>query len=276
MPVTKRKNRQKCGAVIYLSVDEIVPNPSQPRRAFQDGPLRELAESISQMGVLNPLSVRLRGGNYELVAGERRLRASRLAGLREVPCMLLDVNMEESSLLALVENLQRQDLNFVEEAEGIARLIRTYGMSQGEAAARLGKSQSAIANKLRLLKLPSDILESLLSAELTERHGRALLRLPAAELQRAALHYVIENSLTVANTEAYIEQLLNGGLLEPEVLEKPQKGKTMFVIKDVRIFLNTLSRSIDVMKQGGIDAGMKKQETDSELILTIHIPKKKP
>ncbi|MCL2342534.1 MAG: ParB/RepB/Spo0J family partition protein [Firmicutes bacterium] len=278
MQMSKRQNRQKSGSVIFLPVDEIIPNPNQPRRIFQEERLRELAESISQIGVINPLSVRPKGGRYELVAGERRLRAAKLAGLREGPCILLDVNMEESSLLALVENLQRQDLNFVEEAEGIARLIRTYSMSQGEAANRLGKSQSAVANKLRLLKLPSDVLETLLLAELTERHGRALLRLGSAESQRAALRYIIENALTVAATEAYVEQLLTGTALKadaPEPTPDRARNRTMFVLKDVRIFLNTLTRSLDMMKQGGIGADLKRQETDSELILTISIPKKK-
>jgi ParB family chromosome partitioning protein len=219
----------------------------------------------------------MRGGRFELVAGERRLRASKLAGLSAVPCILLDVNMEESSILALVENLQRQDLNFIEEAEGIARLIRTYSLSQEEAARRMGKSQSAIANKLRLLKLPSDVLEGLVEAELTERHGRALLRLPNTELQRAALNFIIENALNVAAADMYVDRLLEGG---DEITQArtedacKTRGKTLFVLKDVRIFLNTLTRSMDVMKQGGIDAGMKKTETDSELILTISIPKK--
>jgi ParB family chromosome partitioning protein len=277
MPVTKKKSKTKNGSVIFLSVDELRPNPSQPRRSFREEPLRELAASIAEMGVLNPLSVRMRGGHFELVAGERRLRASKLAGLSEVPCILLDVNMEESSIYALVENLQRQDLNFVEAAEGIARLIRTYSLSQEEAARRMGKSQSAIANKLRLLKLPSDVLAGLVEAELTERHGRALLRLPTAELQRAALNFIIENALTVAAADIYVDRLLEGGAETVQAqMEDAYKtrGKTLFVLKDVRIFLNTLTRSMDVMKQGGIDAGMKKTETDSELILTISIPKK--
>jgi ParB family chromosome partitioning protein len=277
MPVTKKKARQKNCSVIYLPVDEIIPNPSQPRRTFRDEPLKELAASVAQLGVLNPLSVRMRAGKFELVAGERRLRASKMAGLSEVPCILLDINMEESSLLALVENLQRQDLNFLEEAEGIARLIRTYSLSQEEAARRLGKSQSAVANKLRLLKLPSDVLEGLLEAELSERHGRALLRLPTAEAQRAALNFIIENAMTVAVTDIYIDSLLTGTATLAEIPQYAEKvrGKTLFVLKDVRIFLNTLSRSMEVMKQGGIAADMRRQETDNELILTINIPKKK-
>ena len=165
------------GGILYLRADELSPNPVQPRRRFDDEALAELSESIKTYGILNPLTVRLRGGKYELVAGERRLRAAKLAGLPEVPCILLDVNMEDASLIALVENLQRRDLDFIEEAAGINQLIRMFGMSQEEAARRIGKSQSAVANKLRLLKLPPDVLEALRENGLTERHGRALLRL---------------------------------------------------------------------------------------------------
>lgn len=261
------------GGIVYLRTDELTPNPVQPRKRFDDESLEELSGSIKSYGILNPLTVRLRCGKYELVAGERRLRAAKLAGLEEVPCILIDVNMEDASLIALVENLQRRDLDFVEEALGISQLIRMFGMSQEEAARRIGKSQSAVANKLRLLKLPSDVLESLRQNGLTERHGRALLRLPSPVAQRAALEYIVDNGLTVAATDAYIDALLS----EPEEAErkdeeKPEKRRT-FVLKDVRVFLNTLSRSIDLMKQGGIDAGIQREETDDSLILTISIPK---
>ncbi len=265
------------GGIIYLRTDELTPNPVQPRKRFDDEALAELSDSIKNYGILNPLTVRLRCGKYELVAGERRLRAAKLAGLREVPCILLDVNMEDASLIALVENLQRKDLDFIEEAAGIRQLIRMFGMSQEEAARRIGKSQSAVANKLRLLKLPQDVLEALRENGLTERHGRALLRLSSPERQREALMYIIDNGLTVAATDAYIEALLNrpDEPEEDESEEKPEQRRT-FVLKDVRVFLNTLSRSIDMMKQGGIDAGVKRQETEDSLILTISIPKNKP
>ena len=245
----------------------------QPRKRFDDESLEELSGSIKSYGILNPLTVRLRCGKYELVAGERRLRAAKLAGLEEVPCILIDVNMEDASLIALVENLQRRDLDFIEEALGISQLIRMFGMSQEEAARRIGKSQSAVANKLRLLKLPSDVLESLRQNGLTERHGRALLRLPNPVAQRAALEYIVDNGLTVAATDAYIDALLSAPEeVEQKDEEKPEKRRT-FVLKDVRVFLNTLSRSIDLMKQGGIDAGIQREETDDSLILTISIPK---
>lgn len=263
------------GGIIYLRIDDIAPSPVQPRKRFDDEALLELSESIRNYGILNPLTVRLRNGRYELVAGERRLRAAKLAGLREVPCILLDVNMEDASLIALVENLQRRDLDFLEEAAGISQLIRMFGMSQEEAARRIGKSQSAVANKLRLLKLPQDVLDGLRENGLTERHGRALLRLTGPGTQREALAYIVDNGLTVAATDAYIDALLSEPAPEPEpVPDKPEPRRT-FVLKDVRVFLNTLSRSIDLMKQGGIDAGLQRRETDDSLILTISIPKNK-
>ncbi|MCR5664266.1 MAG: ParB/RepB/Spo0J family partition protein [Oscillospiraceae bacterium] len=256
--------------LIMLKTDELAPNPVQPRKHFDDESLRELSESIRSYGILNPLTVRLRGGRYELVAGERRLRAARLAGLREVPCLLVEASMEDASLIALVENLQRQDLDFIEEAVGIRQLLLLFGMSQEEAARRLGKSQSAVANKLRLLRLPPDILEALRDEGLSERHGRALLRLDDEALQRQALDYILTHGLNVAAAEAYVESLLNAGTDEPK--EPPRRS---LVLKDVRIFLNTLNRSLEVMKQGGIEADLSRQETEDSLILTISIPKAK-
>lgn len=273
MQALKSQTALRRGGIVYLRTDELTPNPVQPRKRFDDESLEELSGSIKSYGILNPLTVRLRCGKYELVAGERRLRAAKLAGLEEVPCILIDVNMEDASLIALVENLQRRDLDFIEEALGISQLIRMFGMSQEEAARRIGKSQSAVANKLRLLKLPSDVLESLRQNGLTERHGRALLRLPNPVAQRAALEYIVDNGLTVAATDAYIDALLSAPEeAERKDEEKPEKRRT-FVLKDVRVFLNTLSRSIDLMKQGGIDAGIQREETDDSLILTISIPK---
>lgn len=273
MQALKSQTALRRGGIVYLRTDELTPNPVQPRKRFDDESLEELSGSIKSYGILNPLTVRLRCGKYELVAGERRLRAAKLAGLEEVPCILIDVNMEDASLIALVENLQRRDLDFIEEALGISQLIRMFGMSQEEAARRIGKSQSAVANKLRLLKLPSDVLESLRQNGLTERHGRALLRLPNPVAQRAALEYIVDNGLTVAATDAYIDALLSTPEeAEQKDEEKPEKRRT-FVLKDVRVFLNTLSRSIDLMKQGGIDAGIQREETDDSLILTISIPK---
>ena len=257
------------GDIVWLPAEDIAPSPVQPRKLFDEKELEELSESIRSYGILNPLTVRCRGGKFELVAGERRLRAAKLAGLREVPCILLDVNMEDASLIALIENLQRRDLDFIEEAAGLSRLIRMFGMSQEEAARRIGKSQSAVANKLRLLKLPPDVLEKLRAYGLTERHGRALLRLEGREAQRMALEYIAANALTVAAAEEYIESLLKA----PEENPEQAAPHRTLVLKDVRVFLNSLNRSLDLMKQGGIDAAVRREETDSSLILTISIPK---
>ena len=267
MQTTKLRPGTRRGGIIWLPVDELDPNSVQPRKNFPDGELQELSDSIAQYGILNPLTVRLRDNKYELVAGERRLRAARLAGLYDVPCILLDVSLEDASLIALVENLQRRDLDFLEEANGLNQLIKLFGMSQEEAARRIGKSQSAVANKLRLLKLPEDILHTLCDNGLTERHGRALLRLPTAEAQRLALAYIIDRDLNVAATDSYIDSLLEASE------EEKREPKRTFIMKDVRVFVNTILHGLDLMKQGGIEAGMHREETDEELILTIKIPK---
>ena len=267
MQATKTRAAARSG-ILYLRTDELQSNPVQPRTEFDDEALSELAESIRSYGILHPLTVRRRAGRYELVAGERRLRAAKLIGLREVPCMLLDVSMEDAGLIALVENLQRKDLDFWEEANGIRQLIRMFGMSQEEAARRLGKSQSAVANKLRLLKLPEDVLETLRSRGLSERHARALLKLPDDASRRAALRKIVDRDMTVAAAESYIDALL-AEKRAPEAAE----GKRTFVMRDLRLFLNSVTRSLELMKQGGVAADMEKRETEDALILTISIPK---
>lgn len=260
----RSRARRTAEAIVLLDVNDIAPNPFQPRRNFDREGLGELAESIRRYGVLSPLSVRCRRGQYELVAGERRLRASKLAGLREVPCILLDVDSAQSGAIALVENLQRRDLDFVEQAQGMARLIQLFGLSQEECARRLGMSQSAVANKLRLLKLPEDVLAKLVEAGLTERHGRVLLRIPHEEQQRKALSAMLERNMTVASAEAYVESLL-----EPEA--KGSDGSTRFVMKDVRVFMNSLHRGVELMRRGGVDAEVSRRETEQELTVTIRI-----
>ena len=184
--------------VLYLPVSGIRTNPNQPRHRFDEAALRELAESIRQYGILQPLTVRRMSGGYELIAGERRLRAAKIAGLREVPCLLARAEEENSSVLALIENIQRRDLHYFEEAAAIAKLIAQYGLSQEQAADKLGKSQSAVANKLRLLRLSGECVALLREHDLSERHARALLRLTDEEMRLAALKTIIERSMTVA------------------------------------------------------------------------------
>lgn len=260
----KKEGLFETGKVLYLPVDSLRPNPNQPRTQFSSESLEELAHSIEEHGILQPLSVRRSSSGYELVSGERRLRAAKLAGLKEVPCISVLVDDTASSLLALVENLQRRDLDFLEETLALDKLIRTYHLSQEEAARRIGKSQSAVANKLRLLKLSPETLELLRQNGLTERHARALLRLDSDKARLSALHYIITNHLTVAKTEDYIESLLS---------PKPKKRRPTYLIKDVRFFLNTVTKGLTVMKGAGIDAQCGRQETEDAILLTIRIPK---
>lgn len=252
--------------VLELPLDDIRPNPHQPRQAFAPEELAELALSISQVGVLQPLSVRRVDEGWELIAGERRLRAAKMAGLTRVPCLPVEADDDASALLALVENLQRKDLDVWEEAAALRQLIDCHHLSQEEAARRVGKSQSAVANKLRLLKLPRDVIDGLRTSHLSERHARALLRLDSPALQRTALDHIIKHQLNVAQTEAYIDRLTQ---------QRPvsRKAEPVYRIRDVRLFLNTVKRSLAVMQSAGVDARCGREETDSEITLTIHIPK---
>ena len=258
--------------VVSIPVGEIVPNPAQPRKLFDSQALLELSESIARYGIIQPLSVRKIGKQYELVAGERRLRAAKMAGLTEVPCIILELSGEDSSVIALIENIQRRDLDYIEEAEALAKLIKDFGMSQEEAAKRISRSQSAVANKLRILKLSPEILYVLRESGLTERHARALLRLPTEELRQQALEHMVVRQLTVAKSEEYIEDLLDAAKEEEE---STQKKKPSYIIKDVRLFLNSINRSLGIMRDSGVAAVYDKSETDEDIILMITIPKKK-
>ena len=242
--------------VRYIPINAVRPNPQQPRRSFDETALRELADSISAYGILQPLTVRDRGGVYELVAGERRLRAARIAGLREVPCLIAEVGEEDAALLALIENLQRRDLDYMEEAAAIARLIRRYGLSQQQAAEKLGKSQPTIANKLRLLRLSAPVIDCLRQYGLTERHARTLLRLTDPEQQLAAARHIGKRGLNVAQTEQYIDRLTAENRTEP-----PRRRPT-YVIKDVRLFLNSVERGVRLMQSAGVGAEVGRRDTE--------------
>lgn len=255
--------------VRYIPINAVRPNPQQPRRSFDETALRELADSISAYGILQPLTVRDRGGVYELVAGERRLRAARIAGLREVPCLIAEVGEEDAALLALIENLQRRDLDYMEEAAAIARLLRRYGLSQQQAAEKLGKSQPTIANKLRLLRLSAPVIDCLRQYGLTERHARTLLRLTDPEQQLAAARHIGKRGLNVAQTEQYIDRLTAENRTEP-----PRRRPT-YVIKDVRLFLNSVERGVRLMQSAGVGAEVGRRDTEEEILLTIHIPKRR-
>ena len=260
MQCQKLKTYMETGRVVFLPGRSIKPNPAQPRTVFREESLAELTESIRRHGVLQPLSVRRIEGGYELISGERRLRAGLQAGLTELPCIIMTMDEKESGMAALVENLQRQDLDYIEEARGISRVMEQWAMSQEQVAQLLGKSQSSIANKLRLLKHSPQVLEALRSADLTERHGRALLKLPAEEEKIRAISHIVRHKLGVAQTEKYIESLLEG--------KEDRKPKA-----NVGAFLNSLNQSLAKIQLSGIPAVSERRETDSQIVLTITIPK---
>ncbi len=261
MQCTKLRTYMETGRVVFLPAKSIRPNPEQPRRVFEEQALGELAESIRIHGILQPLSVRRVGAGYELIAGERRLRAAQMAGLSEIPCIVMTMDDTESGVVALVENLQRQDLDFVEEALGLSRLIQLRSLSQEQAARLVGKSQSAVANKLRLLRHSPPVLRAIREGGLSERHARALLRLPEEETKLAAIEVILRQELSVARTEQYIEQLL--------FQNQPPAPKRV----NVGGFLNQISKSLSRFQAAGICAVSERRETDREITLTITIPK---
>lgn len=269
MPVLYRRGLLESTRVTMIAPEYISPNPDQPRRYFDPDGLSELADSIRAHGILQPLSVRRKGGGrYELIAGERRLRAAMICGLEQVPCLVLEVSRESSCLLSLIENLQRRDLDFWEEAKALERLTTVYGLSQEEAAAKVGKSQSAVANKLRLLRLEKPVTAALHRYGLTERHARALLRLSDGEERLRAAEHIGKQELNVAQAEAYIDRLVAAKQAQP-----PRRRPT-YIIKDVRLFLNSVERGIRLMRGAGVGAQVARQDTDSEICLTVRIPKK--
>ena len=262
MQCQKLKTYMETGRVVFLPAQSIQPNPAQPRKVFAPGALDELAESIRQHGILQPLSVRRRDNIYELISGERRLRAAQLAGVTDIPCILMRMDDLESGMAALVENLQRQDLDFIEEARGISRLMELTEMSQDQAARLLGKSQSAVANKLRLLRHSQPVLDALRREKLTERHGRALLKLTQEQEKLDAIAQISRQGLSVAQTEKYIQSLLR---------QKPQRPQRT----DVGSFLNSLNQSLSRMQSHGISAVSERRETEDRIVVTITIPKEK-
>ena len=260
MQCQKLNTYMETGRVMFLPARSIRPNPAQPRKVFREEALSELADSIRQHGILQPLSVRRTGTGYELIAGERRLRAAQMVNLNEIPCIVMNMDDKESSLAAMVENLQRQDLDFAEEARGISRLMSDWNMSQEQVARMLGKSQSAIANKLRLLRHSDRVLLALRENGLTERHGRALLKLEQEDEKLAAIDEIVRRSMSVAMTEKYIQELLEGQQKNPRPV-------------NVGTFLNNLNQSLAKIQLSGISAVSERRETEDEIVLTITIPK---
>jgi ParB family chromosome partitioning protein len=260
MQCEKLRTYMETGRVIFLPERNIRPNPAQPRKVFCPEALEELADSIRRHGILQPLSVRRVGASYELIAGERRLRAARMAGLSEIPCIVMTMDARESGMAAMIENLQRQDLDFIEEAQGIARLMEQGDLSQEQVARMLGKSQSAVANKLRLLRHSPAVLAALRQHGLTERHGRALLKLPSEPEKMAVIATVARLNMSVARTERYIDELL-----------RQKEGPQTRI--NVGAFLNNLTQSLQKIQLSGIAAVSERRETEDRIVLTITIPK---
>lgn len=259
------------GQILLISSDHVLANPNQPRKHFDVEELKSLAESIETNGILQPLTVRKlpeRQGYFELISGERRLRASKLVGMARVPCILVEVDNASSAILSLIENLQRQNLNFFEEAEGISKLSSQYGMTQEIISQKLGKAQSTLSNKVRLLKLPPEIREFIEKEGLSERHARCLLRLNEEKDIWRVLNLVAQKHLTVAETEKMVNTILNREV-------KPRKS-TVRVFKDVRIFVNTLNHAVDTMRKAGIEADAAKSETTEYIEYVVRIPKSAP
>lgn len=256
--------------VVKVAIDQIFPNPYQPRKNFDDEALRDLSASIAQFGVLQPLLVApADNGRYMLIAGERRLRASKMAKLQEVPAIISEYTSQQIAEIALIENLQREDLHFLEEAEGYEKLMEEFHLTQEAMAARVGKKQSTIANKLRLLRLSDRIRKILVEGGLTERHARALLKLDDEEKQVQVLTVVIDNGYSVRQTEGYIEKLLED--------KKQEKKKRMVIVNDVRIYLNSIKQVVSAIKDVGIPVAMEQTVEGDDVIVSLRIKNmKKP
>lgn len=260
-----KQDLYKTDRLQYIPVEIIASNPLQPRKRFEENALIELSDSIRNFGLLQPLTVRKNGAEYELVAGERRLRAAKIAGLSKVPCIILDIKAEDSALLAMIENLQRQDLDCFEEAEGIETIIRTYKLTQEQVAEKIGKSQPAVANKLRLLRFSEAARILMRQHNLTERHARALLRLPEEKAVLSAINTIVSKRLNVSQTDRYIDQILQA--------VPPKNQSKLIVFKDLRIFINSINKTIEIMQNSGVKATARRNESSENIIYTIVIPK---
>ncbi len=253
--------------IVEIAIENIAANPEQPRQIFDDEGIKELAESIKAFGVLQPVSVRQLSEGYELVMGERRLRASELAGLTTIPAIVMQSSQSDSALMAIIENLQRVDLNFVEEAEGFRRLIENHEMSQKEVAIRVGKNQSTVSNKLRILKLSPKVRDTLVASGLSERHARALLKLEDTAVQEKVLSQVIKHDLNVKKTEALVETYLD--------LSKEKKRKNIRGVFNYKIYVNTLKQAYQAIKDTGLNAEFTHKDNGDHIEVVVKIPKGK-
>lgn len=253
---------EKINDIVMIDTSLVVPNPYQPRKVFNTSAIDELAQSIKEFGILQPITVRAVKDNYEIIMGERRYRAALSINLKKIPAILLEVNNKDSAVVALIENLQRVDLSFIEEAESYKQLIEDHRFKQNDLALKIGKSQSAISNKLRLLKLDVTVLDLFSQSDLTERHARALLKLSDIDDQKKVVKSIIDKNLNVKETEKLIENMCN----------KIKTSKSTFKI-NYKIYLNTLKKSFSVIKSMSKDSSMNTLEHDDYMEVIIKIPK---
>lgn len=256
-----------------IYIDLIRPNPYQPRKHFDSYQLEELAKSINTYGVLQPIIVRKNGNYYDLIAGERRLRACQNLGYKTIPALVRSMSDRDIAEIALIENLQREDLNYFEEAEGYKKLIQEFNLTQEEVALRVGKSQSTIANKIRLLKLPHEVRLNIMLDVITERHARALLKLPDTASQLAVLREIYNNNLNVKDTDALVEAQLRKNGAAPRL---SQGKKVLRIFKDLRIYINALKSAVSTIKEAGINVKMSEKEYDQYVEIIIQIRKPHP
>ena len=259
--------------VVWLRIDDIKTNPFQPRKIFTKEALTELSESIREYGVLQPITVRrVANDTYELIAGERRLRASKMADLQKIPAIIYEFDDDDSAVIALIENLQRESLSFLEEAEAYYCLVMDHGITQEQLAQKVGKSQSTIANKVRLLKLPPLVQKIIHDNNLTERHARCLLKIEDEEIKEKAIKEIISKNLNVSQTEVLIMSLM--GEMRKEIRKNGTKLRCIKLFKDLRIFSSTINQTIDLIKQTGLPVMSNKNETDDYIEYTIRVEKK--
>ena len=262
-----KENVANTNGVEWIRSSEIIPNPYQPRKNFTEEALADLAASIQEYGILQPLLVRKTAAGYELIAGERRLRASKMAGLVEVPVLIREMDEKETAEIAMIENLQREDLHFLEEAEGYEQLMEQFHLTQEAMAARVGKKQSTIANKLRLLRLSPAVRKVLVDAGLSERHARALLKLDDDAKRLEVLEVVVAKNYSVRQTEEYINKLLEDN--------QQEKRRRMVIVNDVRIYLNSIKQVVNAIKDVGIPVNMEQTVEGDEVIVSVRIKNQK-
>ncbi len=248
-----------------VSIDEIRPNPYQPRIDFDDEALMELSQSIRENGLIHPITVRREQDGYEIVAGERRYRAMKIAGMIEIPVVVIDADEVQMAEMALVENIQRENLSAIEEAKAYVQIMKTSGISQSQLALKVGKSQSSIANKIRLLQLDEEVQQAVTARKISERHARALLALPK-EKQPKAMETIIKKGMTVAQSEKMIQK---------ENVEKPVKQKKVFkgLTRNIKIGINTIDQAVAMIEKSGIAVHREISEEEDEVIVTLHFPK---